>query len=147
MEKKADCLMSVNKHVTAIMNYIQRFFPITVSERSEEGKLFQGQQEKVSGLSRKLLVLARISEKFRSTHSFIKIIKKDIILLGKKVRSGSICISQSLLKMWMLWKVNISEMKNIRVQEKKLEEMWKKKLQGQGKYNLEVYITLQLSRQ
>lgn len=67
--------------------------------------------------------------------------------MGKKVRSGSICISQSLLKMWMLWKVNISEMKNIRVQEKKLEEMWKKKLQGQGKYNLEVYITLQLSRQ
>lgn len=38
-------------------------------------------------------------------------------------------------------------MKNIRGQEKKLEEMWKKKLQGQGKYNLEVYITLQLSRQ
>lgn len=52
--------------------------------------------------------------------------------MGKKVRSGSICISQSLLKMWMLWKVNISEMKNIRVQEKKLEEMWKKKIARSG---------------
>lgn len=35
--------------------------------------------------------------------------------------------------MWMLWKVNISEMKNIHGQEKKLQENVKKKLQGQGK--------------
>lgn len=66
------------------MNYIQRFFPFTVSERSEEGKLFQGQQEKVSGLSRKILVLARVSEKFRSPHSFTKIYKKRHYSFGKK---------------------------------------------------------------
>ena len=71
-------------HVTAIMNYIQRFFPFTVSERSEEGKLFQGQQEKVSGLSRKILVLARVSEKFRSPHSFTKIYQKKTLFFWKK---------------------------------------------------------------
>lgn len=40
--------------------------------------MFQGQQEKVSELSRKFLVLARVSEKFSSPHGFIKIITKDI---------------------------------------------------------------------
>lgn len=149
MENKAECLTSVNKdkHMWPLSwMYIQRFFPFTVSERSEEGKLFQGQQEKVSGLSRKILVLARVSEKFRSPHSFTKIYKKRHYSFGKKGPKWIDLYIPKLVKNVEVVK-SISEMKNIHGQEKKLEKMWKKNCKVRGKYNLEVYITLQLSRQ
>ena len=114
------------------MNYMQRFLPFTVSERSEEGKLFQGQQEKVSGLSRKILVLARVSEKFRSPHSFTKIYKKRHHSFGKKGPKWIDLYIPKLVKNVDVVK-SISEIKNIHGQEKKLEKMFKNKLQGQRK--------------